>query len=157
MNRYIIILCLSALVLTSALTYMPPVRTLTISGHSMEPVITSSDVIVVKPVDPASLMIGDVITYKYETDGGTVTITHRIVEINNGFTTKGDSNNVIDNYVVEPSDVVGIFWFKIPYLGSFIHFAHTDAGYVSLILMPAILLIAIETRKIIKYRRSGDE
>jgi len=155
MKRNIIILCFFALMLASAVAYISPVRALMVSGHSMEPVITSSDVIVVKPVDPSDLKVGDIIAYEYETDDGTVTITHRIVDIDNGFITEGDFNNIIDDYVVEPSDVVGIFWFKIPYLGSFIHFAHTDAGYVSLILMPAILLIAIETRKIIKYRRVG--
>ena len=151
MKRNIIILCFFALMLASAVAYISPVRALMVSGHSMEPVITSSDVIVVKPVDPSDLKVGDIIAYEYETDDGTVTITHRIVDIDNGFITEGDFNNIIDDYVVPPSDITGIFWFKIPYLGSFIRFANTDRGYLSLILMPAMILIIIEIKKIIKY------
>lgn len=154
MKQNSIILSLSAIALICAAVHaVPPVRFLTISGHSMEPVITKADVIAVTTqVDPDELEVGDIIVYNYDTGDETVSIAHRIVAIDeNGITTKGDSNDGADSHIVEPSDITGIFWFKIPYLGSFIRFANTDRGYLSLILMPAMMLIIIEIKKIIKY------
>ncbi len=148
------LLCIAAIVLIYAMVHAAPVRFLTVSGHSMEPVITASDVIIVTtpPIDPDKLEVGDIIVYKPDTGDNIISITHRIITIDeNGITTKGDSNSEIDDYIVQPSDITGIFRFKIPHLGSFIRFANTDRGYLSLILLPAMMLIIIEIRKIIKY------
>jgi len=149
-----VILGIAAIMLICATVHVvPPVRFLTISGHSMEPVITNADVIAVMPsINPDELEVGDIIVYNYNMGDKTVSITHRIMAIDkNGITTKGDSNDGADSHIVEPSDITGIFWFKIPYLGSFIRFANTDRGYLSLILLPAMMLIIIEIKKIIKY------
>ena len=153
MKRNSIILSLSMIMLICAAVHALPVRFLTISGHSMEPVITKADVIAVMPsINPDELEVGDIIVYNYNMGDKTVSIAHRIAEIDeNGITTKGDSNDGDDSHIVEPSDITGIFWFKIPHLGSVIRFAHTDRGYLSLILMPAMMLIIIEIKKIIKY------
>jgi signal peptidase I len=148
-----IILGLSVIVLTCAVVHVLPIRFLTVSGHSMEPVITASDVIAVTTrVDLGELKIGDIVVYEYDTGDETISIAHRIIAIDeNGVTTKGDSNYGTDSYVVKPSDITGNFKLKIPHIGSFIRFANTDRGYLSLILMPAMMLIIIEIRKIIKY------
>ncbi len=149
-----VILGIAAIMLIYAVVHaVPPVRFLTISGHSMEPVITNADVIAfTTEVDPDELEVGDIIVYNYDTGYETIFIVHRVVAIDeNGITTKGDANDGADSHIVEPSDITGIFWFKIPYLGSFIRFANTDRGYLSLILMPAMMLIIIEIKKIIKY------
>ena len=153
MKRNGIILGVAVIMLICAAVHSMPVCFLTIAGHSMEPVITKADVIaVIPPTNPDELEVGDIIIYKYNMGDETVSIAHRIVAIDeNGITTKGDSNDGDDSHIVEPSDITGTFWFKIPYLGSFIRFANTDRGYLSLILMPAMILIIIEIRKIIKY------
>lgn len=149
-----VILGIAAIMLICAAVHaVPPVRFLTISGHSMEPVITHADVIAVTTqVDLDELEVGDIIVYNYDTGYETIFIVHRIIAIDeNGITTKGDSNDGADSHIVEPSDITGIYWFKIPHLGSFIRFANTDRGYLSLILMPAMMLIIIEIKKIVKY------
>ena len=149
-----VILGIAAIMLICAAVYaVPPVRFLTIAGHSMEPAITNADIIAVIPsVDPDELEVGDVLVYTRDNGDKTITIVHRIIAIDeSGIATKGDSNDKTDSDLVKPADIIGIFWFKIPHLGSFIRFANTDTGYLSLILIPAAILIIIEIRKIVGY------
>ena len=148
-----IMLGLSVIVLTCVAIHSAPVRFLTIAGHSMEPVITNADIIAVIPsVDPDELEVGDILVYTRDNGEKTITIVHRIIAIDeSGIATKGDSNDKADSDMVKPADIIGIFWFKIPHLGSFIRFANTDTGYLSLILIPAAILIIIEIRKIVGY------
>lgn len=148
-----IILGLSVIVLICVAIHLVPVSFLTISGHSMEPAITNADIIAVIPsVDPDELEVGDVLVYTRDNGEKTITIVHRIIAIDeSGIATKGDSNDKADRDMVKPADIIGIFWFKIPHLGSFIRFANTDTGYLSLILIPAAILIIIEIRKIVGY------
>lgn len=148
-----IVLCAFVVTLMCAAVPAPPVRFLTISGHSMEPVITKSDVIAVIPLaNSDELEVGDVLVYTRDNGEKTITIVHRIIAIDeSGIATKGDSNDKADSDMVKPADIIGIFWFKIPHLGSFIRFANTDTGYLSLILIPAAILIIIEIRKIVGY------
>lgn len=119
-----------------------------VSGHSMEPLITHSDIVFIKPVTEP-LTTGDIITFR-TTDK--IKVTHRIVGItNDGYITKGDNNPKNDDDPVPKNMVMGKLWFKIPYIGGVFDFAATQSGYILLTLIPAILLIAIETRKILTY------
>ena len=148
-----IMLGLAVIVLICVAIHSVPVSFLTIAGHSMEPAITNADIIAVIPsVDPDELEVGDVLVYTRDNGDKTITIVHRIIAIDeSGIATKGDSNDKTDSDLVKPADIIGIFWFKIPHLGSFIRFANTDTGYLSLILIPAAILIIIEIRKIVGY------
>jgi len=150
-----IIAIVSAMIICGAVS-TGSIKFLTCSGKSMEPTITSADVLVVTRVNPRTLKVGDIIVYEYnehKMEERTVTINHRIVEITEeGFKTKGDAIGAIDDYTVKPSDIVGVVKFKIPYLGSFLRFANTTPGFVLLIIIPATLIIAIEIKNIIGYR-----
>lgn len=132
------------------------VHFMTISGVSMEPTISESDIIIVTHVDTSQLVVGDIISYRHLFENGQrpATITHRIVGMaNGGYRTKGDSHAQADEYTVAPEDVVGIMQFKIPYLGMLVHFADTAAGLVTLVLAPALLIIGAEVHKIMKYKK----
>lgn len=150
-----IIAIVSAMIICGA-AYTESIKFLTVSGKSMEPTITSADMLVVARVNPKTLKVGDITVYEYnehKSKERTVTITHRIAEITeDGFKTKGDAIDTIDDYTVKPSDIVGVVKFKIPYLGSFFRFANTTPGFVLLIIIPATLIIAIEIKNIIGYR-----
>jgi len=132
-----------------------PVRFMTVTGDSMEPAITSNDIIVVTAA--GQLAVGDVVSYRYRLeDGGVVTITHRIVEIiEGGYITRGDSYDKEDSYMVAQEDVIGVMRVKIPLLGALVHFAGTVAGLLVLVIVPAVIIITLEVRKIIAYRRAG--
>ncbi|HSJ70835.1 MAG TPA: signal peptidase I [Acidimicrobiia bacterium] len=89
-------------------------RIVAIEGGSMSPTIETGDAIVLtRP--PAELEVGMVVTLEAE---GTV-VTHRIVSVNDDgtFTTKGDANDVADDWDGLRVDVVGIQRARIPFLG----------------------------------------
>ncbi|HWQ95737.1 MAG TPA: signal peptidase I [Candidatus Methylomirabilis sp.] len=140
-----IICAITLLILFSDISF------LTVTGTSMDPLITQNDIIIIAPVNPYSLKVGDIITYERNIDGKSIKFTHRIISIKNGvIKTKGDSMPREDSYNVHQQDVKGIVVGKIPYIGMLPHFARTTAGYVLLILLPAFMLI---TNQIIKIRR----
>jgi signal peptidase len=126
-----------------------------VQSGSMEPAIGAGDLIVVDSVDPASVDVGDVITYT----GGTLAsgeggrITHRVVEVRQTddgrrFVTKGDANENRDPEPVAPSQVVGTVWFSVPYVGYLVAFAGSDLGIFALIVVPGALLVVTELRSL---------
>ncbi len=76
---------------------------LALSG-SMEPYLMTNGIAITEKVDSLDeIEVGDVITYKmFNPDGSPVHITHRIISISDegAIRTKGDNNNVDDNYDV---------------------------------------------------------
>lgn len=139
------------LIISSAILFfllLTPLRFFTVTGSSMEPFITENDVVVVNTAFN-QLKVGEVITYRHVVDGREYLFTHRIVEIDGDvIKTKGDALKNPDNYVVSKKDVVGKVVFVLPFLGAFIRFASSLAGWVSFILIPSSILIAMEIRKI---------
>ena len=75
---------------------------------SMEKEISGGDLVVTRTIDPTTLKVGDIISYKIEDS----VITHRIVELTENdsqpaFITKDDANNVADTDPVDHSQVEG--------------------------------------------------
>jgi signal peptidase len=125
---------------------------MTVVGTSMEPTITSSDIIVVTPVD-RDLAVGDIISYRYQFEDMQYTsiVTHRIVGLENGgYRTKGDAYTKADVYIVAPEDVIGIMHFRIPYIGLLVQFANTAIGLVATVIAPAVIIITLEIRNILR-------
>ena len=126
-----------------------------ISG-SMRPTFDISSIVLVREVDPRTIPVGDIITFKGVGDAKTLT-THRVVKINDGeqltFTTRGDANNVNDPNPVPAQNVVGKVRAYIPYLGYLITFSQTRIGLVCMIFIPGGLLIAYELYNIYNYTR----
>lgn len=94
----------------------------TILTGSMTPAIKPGSLVVVRPVDPSSLSVGDVVTVQLES-GEASMVTHRIAAIQyraDGqlqFITKGDANNVVDAEPRMPVQIRGEYWYQVPYLG----------------------------------------
>ena len=119
----------------------------TVLSGSMEPVYHVGSLIYVKPVDPATLKVGDPITYVME--NGTV-VTHRIIGIvpdygddgSPGFKTKGDANNIEDGGAVHYKNVLGKPIFTIPYLGYLAYAIQTPPGsYLAIGLCIVVVLM----------------
>ena len=91
-------------------------------SDSMQPTIPMGSIVIVAPVDPASLEVGDVISYT-SAEVPYPTLTHRIQSISReddgrlGFVTKGDYNLVPDPYVVHYSGTAGLVIRAVPYAG----------------------------------------
>ena len=89
---------------------------------SMKPGLPPGSLVVVRPVDPEDVAIGDVITYQLVSGEPTV-VTHRVVGIGMNakgertFTTQGDANNVVDDKPVRPAQIKGELWYSVPHIG----------------------------------------
>lgn len=107
----------AALTLLFAALHVSP---LVIVSGSMEPGYPVGTIVYSQQVDADTLETGDIVT----TDrfNGPGTVTHRIVEIEDGadettvLTLKGDANDGVDREPYEVSEV-GISRFAIPYIG----------------------------------------
>ena len=88
----------------------------------MEPTYDKNDVVFVIPKEQYN--IGDVITYKKDNE----IITHRIVkkveysEKEETFITKGDNNNIEDNYEIKKEEILGKVCFHIKKIGNIVSY-----------------------------------
>jgi signal peptidase I len=115
---------------------------LTVLTGSMTPEIAVGSVVVVRPVDPGTLQVGDVVTYQKE-PGRPGFVTHRIVEIHPDttpvtLTTKGDANRGEDTDPVPVTAVRGKVMFSVPYLGT-VKNAISTGGFGLLTLLIGLL------------------
>lgn len=89
---------------------------------SMKPTLPAGTIVVSRPVDPARIGVGDVITYQLRS-GEQDVVTHRVVTVSFTtageyvFTTRGDANDLPDELPVRAVQVRGKSWYAIPYLG----------------------------------------
>jgi signal peptidase len=115
-------------------------QAMTVLSGSMTPGIPVGSIVVVRPVDPASLRVGDIATYQAVPDKP-VYITHRVAAIESiggrtAFTYKGDPNRGPDVEPVVPGQIRGQMWFHVPYLGTIRDQLKTGAGMtIALILL----------------------
>lgn len=133
-----------------------PLGLYTIISPSMTPDIAVYDVVFVAKMNPEDIQINDVISY-YSTNSffGSTPITHRVVEkhvTNNGivFRTKGDANPVMDNEMIDQSQVIGKVRFVIPQLGRVQFFLASKFGWFTVILIPAMGVIIYDIMKLLK-------
>ncbi|MFZ5846668.1 MAG: signal peptidase I [Actinomycetota bacterium] len=112
---------------------------LTVLTGSMTPAIPVGSVVLVRPVDPRTLQVGDVATYVRRNGNGIESLTtHRIVEANGDTGTlifKGDANRGPDPDPVELASVVGEVWFHVPYLGAIRDALQGTAGLTLLAIL----------------------
>ena len=115
---------------------------------SMEPAIPVGGIVVIKPVDPETLKIGDIICFTLTEP---TSITHRIINITDqGFITKGDANEDPDQWIVKKENVIGKAILTVPFIGYLGYFVRTPIGFILLILLPASAIIIMEIRNIAK-------
>ena len=126
---------------------------------SMKPTFDTGSLAFIRPADPESIEVDDIITY--ENRGGGVPTTHRVVEILAGegfsFITRGDANNANDPNPVPAENIIGRVHGYVPYLGYLLGFAQTRQGLIFLVFIPGILIIFYEIRNIFKYMGETDK
>lgn len=142
----------------------PLISLYTIVSPSMEPTIMVYDVIIdTRVTKDEDLKIGDIITFYSNTiDTGGYTVTHRIEDIyeSNGikyYTTKGDNNIDADSGIITIDNIVGKCRFIIPSIGKMQMFITSRAGWVLIILIPALGIIIIDIKKLIKIFRIKEQ
>ena len=117
-----------------------------VTSGSMEPAIKTGSIVMVKPAP--DYKIGDIISFNLGKGERNLT-THRIVgEKEQGFITQGDANNVADANPVKKEQILGKVVLTVPYAAYAANFARSKFGLILLILIPALLIIGGEARKI---------
>lgn len=130
---------------------------LIILSGSMAPEANAGDIVVSTYINPEEIKINDVITFGYADDPKNC-ITHRVINITNEsssmcFQTKGDANEDPDQRTVQSSELIGKVVLVIPYLGYLPHFAKSPLGFITLIIIPGILIIIGEIWNIIRIKK----
>lgn len=128
----------AALVVVVAIPFAVHGQAMTVLTGSMSPSIPVGSIVLVRPVDPSTLEVGDVATYQKAPDK-TDYITHRVAEIDDSttpaqFIFKGDANRGPDLTPVVPGQIRGEVWFHVPYLGAIRDALHGKGG-ISLVAM----------------------
>jgi len=129
---------------------------LTVLSGSMNPEMNPGDVVVSTYTNPEEIQINDIITFAF-VDNPKKCITHRVINITNeGFQTKGDANEDPDQRTVQSSEVIGKVVLTIPYIGYLPHFAQSPLGFITLIVIPGIMIITAEIRNIAKTKKKEE-
>lgn len=119
-------------------------RVLNIISGSMEPRYSVGDLIYVKEVDPATIQVGDVITFVLNED--LVVATHQVVRIDTEkkhFYTKGIANETEDAAPVHFNNLIGVPQFKISKLGYVSDFIQNPPGmYITIALVAVLVILA---------------
>ena len=135
-----------------------------IRGGSMEPAIPLGSLVLVRPIDPASVGVGDVLTIR--TDGGQV-FTHRVVALvesggERSFQTRGDANAKPDPQAVPGRAIVGVVAVEIPVAGFLMALLQLRSGIVCIASLLAALLLLywlledLEPRTRVPARGAGE-
>ena len=110
----------------------------------------AGDLIIVKEVDPATLQAGDIISFvSRNSHNPGETVTHKIRSLTEdengwaGFVTYGTTTDTDDEAIVRHSDVLGQYITRIENMGMFFAFMRTPKGYITIILIPLLLIILV--------------
>ncbi len=126
-----------------------------IVSQSMTPAIKVNDAIITHRVDGEDIAVGDVITYYSENpEYPGIMITHRVIEKNliNGeysFVLKGDYNVSQDPLTVKESQIYGKVVMRIPKIGIIQQLLSTYAGWLFVIIVPAMAVVSYDIYKLI--------
>lgn len=159
----VILLAGAALLLAVVIPRVAGATPYTILTGSMRPHYPPGTLVVIKPVQPHDLAVGDVVTYQLSS-GEPAVVTHRIVAIRQSmkgdltFQFKGDANDVADASWVMPVQIKGRLWYSVPWLGWTNRYVNGDThrlvldGVVIVLLGYAAVMFAGSVRE---RRRRG--
>lgn len=121
---------------------------------SMSPSFETGSVVLIRPLAPSAVQVGDIITYRDAEDSEKI-VTHRVMAVLPteplSFTTRGDANNANDLIPIPASNLLGRVNYSVPLLGYLLSFVRTGAGILLMVIVPALLIIVSELRRLISY------
>lgn len=123
-----------------------------VRGGSMEPAIPIGSIVVVHAMDPATVQVGEVVTYQTAT--GTV-VTHRVTAIEPGselrFQTKGDASGAADPSSISASEIVGSVEYTLPGVGVFIAALGSPVGVLLAVgILCTLLVMTWSTERLVR-------
>jgi len=148
-----------ALVLAAAVPVVVGGRSFSVLSGSMEPNISTGDLVITLPIAPADAVPGDIVTFNDPIDESRL-ITHRVASSTDvgekyRFVTKGDANNSVERWSVPTSGRIGKVMVRLPKLGYVMTATRSPAARVALVTLPALLLAGFALASI--WRRPSKE
>ena len=129
---------------------------LSVQTDSMEPTIMVGDLAISKLATEDEYEIGDIVTFRMIVDGQSIINTHRIVEksLVDGsyyYTTQGDNAAGADSQRIIAGDIIAVYTgIKLSKMGTVLDFLQSKVGFFLCILLPMIVLFAVQLFKFIK-------
>jgi signal peptidase I len=128
---------------------------------SMEPQLSTGDVVIESRISPLDAKVGDVITFR-DPERPDRLITHRVRRVTAraedvSFTTKGDANNTVETWQIPRHGSIARVEYRLPKLGYVVAWISGPAARLFLVVIPAILLGLFELRRIWFPRESRAE
>lgn len=116
-----------------------------IDGGSMAPSVPAGALVIADRVSPASVEVGDVITFR-RSSAPDSPVTHRVIRVESGeagreLWTKGDANQSADPEPLAGGDPVSVMRVSLPFAGYLLGFLRTLPGQLALIVAPLVLLL----------------
>jgi signal peptidase len=126
-------------------------RAVVVLSGSMEPVFSPGDVLIERSIEPRQVEIGQVVTF--HEPGTDRMLTHRVRKIEARgaklvFTTKGDADNGVQRWAINPSGELGQPVGRIPVIGRVVMLTKTPLGLIGIVMVPLLLLAGLEIRRI---------
>lgn len=143
---------LAGLLLTMTVPRMLGKPVLVVLTGSMEPQLGTGDAIFESRISPLDARIGDVVTFR-DPDHAERLITHRVRSVRPdgdavNFTTKGDANNTVEDWQIARDGSIGRVEYRLPKLGYAVDWISHPSARLFLVVIPALLLGAIEMKRI---------
>lgn len=147
----ITIVLAAAVVLFLAVALMPRVfgvELRSVVSGSMAPAIQDGALVVAVPASTRDVREGDVVMFRAPDGSGRV-ITHRVVSFqfdgqSRTLETRGDANGASDPWRVRDGQLMGKIVLDVPRLGALADAIRSPAGFVVLLLLPGVFIIAGE-------------
>jgi len=119
--------------------------TFVVAGGSMAPTIGVGSAVIVDPVDPSLLAVGDVVSLRSGSERAI--FTHRITRVVDRegtvwIETQGDANRTPDPSISPATNVIGRVSLAIPFAGYLIALLSSPRGIVFVMLLGVLLLFA---------------
>jgi signal peptidase len=151
--KYFGFVLVGLLMTAAALTFLAPRfgwRVDVVFSGSMEPQLKVGSLLITRPMESKDIKVGDTITFYSPLRNGM--ISHRVITAESDtlpyFRTKGDANEDPDPFIVPVQNVAGKVCFRIPYLGYAAQFLRTLPGMLLTLVIPGLIIIAMEIRNI---------
>lgn len=151
----------SGIAVVVALSGLVGYQSFTVLSGSMEPAISTGDVILVKRIAPTETRIGDVVTFR-SPDEPTKIISHRVrsMGIADGvvrFMTRGDANTGSERWQVPANGQIGKVAVHVPKLGYVTNRVGSRFGKIAFLVLPALLLLALELKGFWRREKDGPD
>jgi len=157
---WLLIAGVGSVALAVALPYAFGYKSFTVMSGSMEPAISTGDMVVEETIAPRDARVSDVVTFKDPEHEGRL-VTHRLkrVRFEGGvarMVTKGDANNTVERWNVPADGSIGRVEYAVPKVGYIVHHAGSRNGRLLLLVLPALLLALLELVRIWRPERGPD-